>query len=523
MSIKYRPSANMLCLLIVVAVGSAIAVLNGCRQKTKLESDIDDGKELAQHYCAACHQLPDPAQIDRGSWVKGVLPAMAKRLRLHSFSGQYYADRESFITVADWDKIAAYYTNTSPVNLVVPKPAVAPVKDWAIFSAVRPKNIDTTGAPAMTTYVGFNPTDHKIYSGDAANNLYTWDADLNLKVARKMSSPVTGGLFPQNADKSNTGIFTCIGVLPPLDVAKGKVIQISLDNKTKDTITIGDGIPRAVQSVAADFNKDGLMDYVVCGFGHENGGLYLLQQQPNHQFKKTSIRDIAGGEQLITGDFNNDGWPDVMCLFAQAQEGIWMFLNDHKGGFTTQNLLHFPAVYGSSSFQLVDFNHDGKPDILYTCGDNSDFSPVLKPYHGIYIFTNQGDWTFKQTYFYHADGCTKAIAADFDHDGDLDIAVISFFTDLKNNPQEGFLYMEQTTPGQFKVHEIPINQYGRWLTMDVGDVYQDGNLDIILGNFSNTGRGFVNQRGFIPNWDKHEPIIVLKNISGKKPAPGISK
>ncbi len=78
--------------------------------------------------------------------------------------------------------------------------------------------------------------------------------------------------------------------------------------------------------------------------------------------------------------------------------------------------------------------------------------------------------------------------------------------------------MEQTKPGEFTVHELPINKFGRWLTMDVGDVDQDGNLDIVLGNFSNMGRGFVNQRGFIPNWDKHEPIIVLKNKERKKGA-----
>lgn len=106
----------------------------------------------------------------------------------------------------------------------------------------------------------------------------------------------------------------------------------------------------------------------------------------------------------------------------------------------------------------------------------------------------------------------------FDHDGDLDIAVISFFADLKNNPQEGFLYMEQTRPGKFTVHELPVDKFGRWLTMDVADVYQDGNLDVILGNFSNTARGFINQKGVVANWDLYGPIIVLKNISGKKQA-----
>lgn len=523
MLINNKLSANKLCLIIVFAFGIAVFTLNSCRQTpaSKAQADIDEGRELAQKYCVSCHQLPDPALLDRKGWEKGVLPAMAKKLRLQTYMGQYFADRQSFITVPEWQKITAYYKNMAPAELVIPKPAVPPLKDWAIFNVIRPHEADTSGPPAMTTFTGFNPVDHKIYSGDAMSNLFAWDAALNKKLVRKMPSPVTGGLFP-NGGGSNTGIFTCIGVLPPMDIAKGQLIQLNLDGKSKDTLAIGSGLPRAVQTVAADFNKDGLMDYVVCGFGHDMGGLYLLQQQAGHQFKKTPIREVPGGEQLITGDFNNDGWPDVMCLFAQADEGIWMFLNDHKGGFKTQNLLHFPAIYGSSSFQLVDFNHDGKPDILYTCGDNSDFSTVLKPYHGIYIFTNEGDWNFKQTYFYHADGCTKAIAADFDHDGDLDIAAISFFTDLKFHPQEGFLYMEQAQAGQFRVHEVPVNNLGRWLTMDVADIDQDGYPDIILGNFSNTGRGFVNQRGVIPAWDKHEPLVVLKNISGGKKAVAVT-
>jgi hypothetical protein len=515
MFIKLKPSSNQFCLLIVCAFAATLFALNSCRNSAedKAANDIEEGKQLATKYCTSCHQLPDPSLIDRKNWERKVLPAMAKQLRLQYFMGQYFADRQSFISTPEWQKIVAYYRSASPDSLIIPKHAVAPVKDWAIFSVIRPAKKDTTGLPAMTTFIGFDPQNHKIYNGDAANNLFEWDSNLKPKLIKKFQSPVTGIIFPDSASKTNTGIVTTIGILPPLDIAKGKVVQMDLDGKSKDTVLIGENLPRAVQTVAADFNKDGLVDYVVCGFGHKDGGLYLLQQQANHQFKKITIRDVAGGEQLITGDFNHDGWTDVMCLFAQGDEGVWMFLNDHKGGFTTQNLLHFQPVYGSSSFQLVDINHDGKPDILYTSGDNSDFSLVLKPYHGIYIFTNQGNWKFKQTYFYQANGCTKAIAADFDHDGDMDIAAISFFPDLKYHPEEGFLYLEQTSPGQFKAHEVPVNKFGRWLTMDVADIDHDGKPDIILGNFSNTGRGFVNQHGILPNWDKHEPIIVLKNIS----------
>jgi len=298
-----------------------------------------------------------------------------------------------------------------------------------------------------------------------------------------------------------------------VNLATGKVysLDLSADKKNAQPGLIASRLPRPVASVAADFNKDGLMDYVTCGFGHDNGGLYYLQQQPDHSFKKIQISAIAGGEQLITGDFNNDGWPDVICLFAQADEGIRMFLNDKKGGFITKTLLRFPPVYGSSSFQLVDFNHDGKPDILYTCGDNSDFSKVFKPYHGIYIFTNQGDWTFKQTYFYHINGCTKAIADDFEHNGKIDIAAIAFFPDFKYHAEEGFTYLHQTGDNKFTAYQLPISNYGRWLTMAVTDIDGDGYDDIILGNFAIGGRGLVNQEGFVPRWDMHGPVILLKN------------
>lgn len=517
---KCKPSANQFCFIIVTVFTAAIFVLNSCHQKAKpntAEQDIADGKILAQKYCVSCHQLPNPMLIDRESWIKGVLPAMSAQLHINRYMEQYFADKNSALNIVEWQKIVAYYSKSSPVDLSIPKPVVKPVIDWAIFSQMKPKVNANQESMAMTTLVTYNQNDSSFYTGDAASGFYRWDKNLNGKLLRKMPSGVTDAAFSKGGNKNEVAI-TCIGVLPPINVAKGKVITFNLDKdlKKQEGVTAGDSLPRAVQTVAADFNKDGLMDYVVCGFGHDEGGLYLLKQRPDHTFKKEVMRGIPGGEQLITGDFNNDGWTDVMCLFAQADEGLWMFLNDHKGGFETKNLMHFQPVMGSSSFQLVDFNHDGKPDILYTCGDNSDYSKVLKPYHGVYIFTNQGDWKFKQTYFYHIDGCTKAIAADFDHDGDLDIATIAFFPDFINHPSAGFTYLEQTKTNQFLPHELPIYETGRWLTMDIGDIDHDGNLDIMLGNFVTPGRGLINQKDFKPHWDEHMPVLVLKNNALKK-------
>lgn len=38
--------------------------------------------------------------------------------------------------------------------------------------------------------------------------------------------------------------------------------------------------------------------------------------------------------------------------------------------------MRFPPVYGSSFIELADFNNDQFPDLLYSNGDNGDYSPV---------------------------------------------------------------------------------------------------------------------------------------------------
>ena len=500
------------CVLILLMLGFCSCHQSPPTAAEQAKQDVADGGVLAQKYCKSCHQYPTPDLIDKNTWVKGVLPAMAKQLGLEAYMGQTYAVSSSKISISDWTKIVTYYKTLAPEKLKLPEPDKNTKTDWAIFSLKKPVWTDQKNI-ALTTFVGFNPNDQKIYSADAANNLYRWDKLLQPKLFTTLSSPATGIIW---GDKnSNEAIVTCIGTLPPTDAFNGQVLQYNLNKKEKPVV-YADSLPRAVQSARADFNKDGLMDYAVCGFGHDRGGLYLLKQQPGHHFKKLPIRLVPGATQLVSNDFNHDGWPDLMCLFAQADEGIWLFLNDHKGGFSTKNVLHFPPIYGSSSFQLADFNHDGRPDILYTAGDNSDYSKVLKPYHGVYIFINQGNFSFKKQFFYHIDGCTKAIAADFKNNGKLDIAVISFFADFKDDPSEGFEYLEQTGNLQFTSHKISVSNQGRWLTMDTCDYNQDGFTDLILGNFS-MGGSLINQKDFKPDWNMNQPIIVLENTGKNRP------
>lgn len=509
----FKISKSAIAKLFVAAGVSGVTAIafNSCRNNnTNTTPQVFDGRQLATKYCTSCHMLPEPNLADKKSWKQSILPAMAKNLGLQQYMGQIFADQHSALSSAEWQAIAKWYASNAPDSLIIPKPAVAPLRDWAGFSLVQPKTVNKQ-MTAMTTMVSVSPDDHQLYTADATNNLYKWTPDGKSTLVYAFDSPVTGVEFVKRPE-GNVGVFTTIGNMMPVDMSKGKIQELNLSqSKPQPPVVITDSLPRPVQTITADFNKDGLTDYVVCGFGHDRGGIYYVHQLPNKKYKKELMLGLPGGTQLIKGDFNNDGWMDVMCLFAQNDEGIRMFVNNHKGGFDVKTILRFPPIYGSSSFQLVDFNHDGKLDILYTCGDNSDYSKVLKPYHGIYIFTNLGDWKFKQTYFYHMDGCTKAMAADFKGDGSLGIAAIGFFSDFKYHPEEGFTYLEQTKPNSYIAHQIPVEKYGRWISMDVNDVDGNGRPDIILGNFSIGQRGLLNQKGFTPQWDNFEPIIILKN------------
>ncbi len=491
---------------------------NKSHEKVPLAS-IEAGEVLAKKYCQSCHAFPDPSLLDVKSWDLGVLPNMGPRLGIFHFNFGFYpsmrSDRnvpagfypsEALVTPDEWQNIIDYYTATAPDSLPGQQRPFPIKNDLSLFSVSSPPirlkdpttcfiKIDTTTMP------------HSILQSDIfRKSVVRFDRNLEAVDSFATTGPVI------DIDFSSSGVVaTNIGQLDPTNARKGKLQALHFGATGKmnlDSALMIDSLRRPVQSIRIDLNGDGRPDELVCEFGNLTGALSWFENRGDHSIRHV-LRAVPGAIKAIVNDYNKDGLPDLFVLFAQGEEGIFQFTNKGGGHFEEKEILRFPPSYGSSYFEFADFNKDGFADIVYTCGDNADFSEVLKPYHGVYIFLNDGNWNFTQKYFFPINGCYKAMARDFDGDGDLDLALISFFPDFQKQPEEGFVYLENAGEFVFKPHSLKQTQQGRWLTMDVGDLDGDGKPDIILGNFS-VAPGFIKSE---TDWKKAPSFLLLKNIS----------
>ena len=512
--------------LVLLSTWASCFSLAGCenkyRNRTHAEissSAIEKGEILAHQYCQSCHLFPDPSLLDAKHWETGVLPYMGPRLGIFRFNfdnypslrNDYYLPKGFYpsaplLKPAEWGELMDYYIATSPDSLPGQQRDQPIQQDLTLFTPISPAV--SYGTPT-TCYIKMDsslPTGNSILLADVfKKKLFRFDKNLALVDSVSTRGPVV------DVDYCQHHMLACnIGVLNPNNGKFGAGQGISLSPTGKmiaDSLPLFDSLQRPVQILPVDINQDGRMDYLVCEFGFLTGSLSWMENTGDGKYKRHIIRAVPGAIKAYIQDYNHDGLPDIWVLFAQGDEGIFLFTNKGNGQFSSEAVLRFPPIYGSSYFEMDDFNGDGYPDILYTCGDNADYSTVLKPYHGVYIFLNDGKNHFTQKYFYPLNGCYKAMARDFDGDGDLDIAVISFFADYARQPEEGFIYLENKGNLHFLPHTLPAGRNGRWLTMDAADFDGDGKIDILLGNFS-VAPGKLKST---IDWKKEPPFLLLKN------------
>jgi hypothetical protein len=379
------------------------------------------------------------------------------------------------VTTEEWEKIRHHFISEAPDKLTDSSSRKKIITKLEAFDIIPGPSL--TQQP-LTTFIGYQEQRRQLLVGDGMQPALFVTPSMDAS----SSAVIPVGVGISHVIEDSALYVLTMGVLQPSESRQGKLVKINPAGS--GSFLMLDSLQRPVHFAMEDLNRDGRKEIIVAEFGNQSGQLSWYEPDSLYAYRKHVLRALPGAIRIIVTDWNNDGRMDILVLMAQGDEGVYLYENKGGGSFTEKALLRFPAVHGSNYLELLDYNKDGLTDLLVTNGDNGDYPPVMKPYHGIRIFENRGEDQFEQVVFLPMNGVGKAMSVDFNEDGHLDIAAISFFPDLANTPEEAFIFWKGEGRGNFQPMSFPEAKSGNWLTMDCADVDADGDLDILLGQAS---------------------------------------
>ena len=291
--------------------------------------------------------------------------------------------------------------------------------------------------------------------------LYQLNASGETKDFFELPAPVSDIHFRPNGSL----YLLTVGNLNPHDEPLGKLITMDPKGNVESLI---EDLNRPVHLNVHDLDQDGREDIIICEFGNYIGRLSWFRQTKDGGFEKNVLWERPGAVKTHVRDLDEDGRPDIVVLMAQGREGVYAFYNQGNGRFGMKPLLQLPSVYGTSDLALADIDQDGDEDIVLANGDNADISNILKPYHGLRVYRNEGDYEFTEAYFYPMYGATRIVSEDFDQDGDIDLATSAYFPDFTADKPRSFAYLENTSTDSlaFAPHVLDGLDAGRWLFLE---------------------------------------------------------
>lgn len=226
-------------------------------------------------------------------------------------------------------------------------------------------------------------------------------------------------------------------------------------------------------STIIDYDNDGRDDIL---FGNHNlKELFLLRNNEAGILQMELITDtLYGVLWLHACEYNNDGMDDLI-IAASTTEGdeFYLCINQGNGNFEWIYMGYAPYE-GLQSMYTDDYDGDGDMDVIYDDYANSNV---------IWLFINNGDNTFVQTYIEYTGQPTKIFGVmDMDLDGDKDL-----LTTYVNFGENAFMLVCEENIGnmEFIRHEgaaLPGANYGV-----VGNFTDDDLPDLVVSSLIGTG------------------------------------
>ncbi|MFD6160965.1 FG-GAP repeat domain-containing protein [Nocardia sp. NPDC060256] len=198
------------------------------------------------------------------------------------------------------------------------------------------------------------------------------------------------------------------------------------------------GIPFGV--AIADFDHTGRQSIAINSFIPVPGGVGIMDNDGAGHFAPPRWFGAGIGKaSLLTGDVDNDGWPDLVS-HDLATSGVWVLVNDRHGGFLPPrwNLATLP----SEDIKLADMDGDGNLDIITANIAAFGFS--------VHYGDGHGNFGAPTPTIGGIAPCAIAIG-DFTGSGRMDVVALQYLPStamvFRNNGDRTFGYVEQHTVG----------------------------------------------------------------------------